>query len=137
MTDDHEARWEQVHVGGERFPWAIVDGMVQVRLPFRVDREKLTKALQQEGFHVRHDAGETDAQGWGPDYDAEGYYPYWVFPDDGQPEWTIFSFPPEDYDEEPDGATDTADEAGFRPYLGRLSQQELERWLNHLKAARH
>ena len=147
MTAEAEPQWRQVEISGERFPWAIVDGMVQVRLPFRVDRRKLTLALHKEGYHVSNGVEETDAQGWGPDYDAEGYYPYWVFPDE-QPEWTVFSFPPEDYDETPDGTTEAAghdhargaadkdDEPAFRPCLGRLSQEELARWLGQLKAAR-
>ncbi len=151
MAAHEQTRWEPVQVGGENLSWAIVDGMVQVRLPFRVNREKLSRMLQQQDYHVSDDVEETDALGWGRDYDAEGYYPYWVFPDDEQPQWTIFSYPPEDYDEGDGEATGTQHMAwmetdrpaghdkaapGYRPYLGNLAREELGHWLGLLRDAR-
>jgi len=150
MAAYKHAHWEPVQVGGENLSWAIVDGMVQVRLPFRVNREKLSRLLQQQDYHVSDDVEETDSLGWGRDYDAEGYYPYWVFPDDEQPQWTIFSYPPEDYDEEGGEAAGSAqigppetdrptghDESdpGYRPYLGNLAREELGHWLGLLRDA--
>ncbi|MGE5591843.1 MAG: hypothetical protein ACM3ZA_14710 [Bacillota bacterium] len=129
MAVNQHKDWEPVQAGGENLSWAIVEGMVQVRLPFRVNLEKLSQVLQKQNYHTSDDADETDALGWGREYDAEGYYPHWVFPNDDRPEGTILSFPPEDYDQ-------PGDNGEYRPFLGKLAQEELGQWLGLLRGAR-
>ena len=126
----------QVEIGGERYSWSLDNGMIHVLLPFRVDLERLARSLKEAGYFTSEGAEETGAQGWGSEFDAEGYYPYWVLPDDDEPEWTVFTYPPEDYDQFEAVATGGGEEAGaFRPFLGDLARQELARWLAFLKAA--
>lgn len=100
--------------------------MVRVQLPFALDLPRLTEALKEAGFYVRDEEGEGTSQGWGRGYDREGYYPYWVYQDDGA--W-FFAFPPEDYQQVSQGGA-------FKAYVGPEAENEFERWLPYLERAR-
>lgn len=114
------AHWE---IEGESYSARIEDGLVRVRLPYRVDRGALTHRLRDAGFFVAHDPDRehVTTQGWGPEEDHEDYYPYWLLKPD------TFAFPPRDYQ---------PTREGFRPELGPRARAELERWLPYLSAAR-
>jgi hypothetical protein len=98
---------------------------VRVQIPFALNVKRLTEALKEAGFYVQNEHGEATSQGWGKGYDREGYYPYWVYEDNGA--W-FFAFPPEDYEQTgPDRLT---------AYSGPEAQSELDRWWPYLEAAR-
>lgn len=99
-------------------------GQLRIPIPFPLKLTRLTAALTEAGYQVRTESGETTSQGWGEDYDREGYYPYWVYEDDGI--W-FFAFSPEDYRPGIDS---------WQAYAGPEAQAELDRWWPYLEAAR-
>ncbi|WP_422443619.1 hypothetical protein [Thermoanaerobacterium sp. DL9XJH110] len=114
--------------GAETYPYEIADDKVRIKLPFYVDLKKLTAILKQKEYFVANDPEETDSQGWGKWYDAEGYYPYWVYEEN---HCHYFAFPPEDYKVVPEpGAAPR-----HVPILGTKAVEEFFRWLPVLKEA--
>lgn len=101
-------------------------GQVRVQIPFSLDVKRLTEALKEAGFYVHNEHGEATSQGWGKGYDREGYYPYWVYEDNGA--W-FFAFPPEDYEQR--------DLGRLTAYVGAEAQSELDRWWPYLELARY
>lgn len=82
---------------GQRLPCRVHNGQVWVSLPFRIARAKLRQILRDSLYAVGWNRERLDSEAWGLEYDIEGYYPYWVFPDPQHPGHTIFAFPPRDY----------------------------------------
>ena len=71
----------------------IQEGQVRVPLEGELDLAGLSRDLRARGFFLANDPEAMDSQGWGEDYDPEGYYPYWVFRDGKR--W-VFACPPKD-----------------------------------------
>ncbi|MCG0239786.1 MAG: hypothetical protein L6E13_11545 [Firmicutes bacterium] len=120
-------------------PLRLEDGQIWAYLPFRVDTERLTRFLREEGYPMAYDPGARDpaeaeappgTQGWGPGYDSEGYYPYWVFPDPEAPERSVFALVPrpEDVVTRRDGAQTVQ-----RPEPGPVTRSLLAHWLPVLR----
>lgn len=149
-----------VEVGGERLRVWIEQGQVRAELPFDVDFQRLARMLREDGYFYAHDPERIDAQGWGARYDAEGYYPYWVFRSrepaagPGRPARAVFAFPPQEYvrpglDLRPRSARrmqkarapapdlETAAELTppARPVIGPRALDELRRWVPYLRRA--
>lgn len=120
----------ELEVGGRRYRAWVEDNLVRVQLPFTVDLRRLSELLDERGlFLARRDDEElarTGDQGWARHFDPDDYYPFYV--EAGRDGGSIFSFPPEDYDELPDGS--------FAPRLGDGARAVLERWLPLLEQAR-
>lgn len=114
----------QVDIDGRAYRLWLEDGLVRVRLPYRVDRERLTARLLADGYFVAYDPELEDvpAQGWGPEEDHEDYYPYWL------PEPDLLAFVPRDYA--------TADDGSWEPVVGEAAEAELRAWVPYLVAAR-
>lgn len=113
----------QVEVGGRLYDLSVEDEQVRVHLPTRVDPHSLTSFLVKEGYPLSHDPDEvTDSQGWGPAYDSQGYYRWWVYPDPEQAGGSCFAFNPRPDDLVRQGESATAQ-------LSVASQQDLERWV--------
>jgi len=114
--------------GKESFAYEIKNDKVRIKLPFFVDLKKLTELLKQKKYFVANDPDKFDSQGWGDRFDAEGYYPYWVYEEDDN--W-YFAFPPEDYKTVPDPGSVPK----HMPVLGSKAIEEFSRWLPILKEA--
>ncbi|HHY42622.1 MAG TPA: hypothetical protein GX514_07230 [Thermoanaerobacterales bacterium] len=114
--------------GDETYPYEVINDKVRIRLPFSIDFHKLYDLLKEQDYFVAN-SPELDSQGWGKDYDAEGYYPYWVYVENDD---YYFAFPPEDYK--------LVHEPGAKPkhvpILGSKALEEFFRWLPLLKQAR-
>ncbi|HHX23353.1 MAG TPA: hypothetical protein GX723_05000 [Thermoanaerobacterales bacterium] len=114
--------------GSNIYPYEVVNEKVRIKLPFHISFEKLNKILKEEGYFVAN-SPKVDSQGWGKDYDAEGYYPYWVYAEN---EEHYFAFPPEDYKitAEPGQAPKHV------PILGNEAIEEFFNWLPLLQKAK-
>lgn len=119
--------------GGVPYPYTIEDGQVKVRLPFVVDRERLQELLAQEGWAVAPNDEELDSQAWGPEYDEDGYYPMFVWPDRERNE-TILAYPPKDYHATVEGMADEAI-MDHDPIFGEKALQEFQQWIGTLEEA--
>lgn len=106
-------------VDGRRYRIEVHDGLVRCRLPYAVNMERLAALLWRESYPMANPPERADSQGWGPYFDAEGYYPYWVFPVEGDGHW-VFAFPPE----------------GHLQLIGPDAITQLQRWLPLLAQAR-
>jgi hypothetical protein len=104
------------------FPVTVNDGQIRVHLPFAVDSQALSRQLLREGFPLAHQPETTDTQGWGRDWQENGYYPYWVYPDPEHPGCTVFAFTPQ-----PEDVVDGPQ--GERAELGPRSRKLVERWV--------
>jgi hypothetical protein len=111
----------------------LANGQVRIHLPFAVDPQRLSRQLLREGFPLAHELHTTDTQGWGHDFQSNGYYPYWVYPDPEHPGRSVFAFNPQPEDVVDDGGADEHVELGERsarvvrrwvPVLERLQQAE-------------
>ncbi|MDI3481344.1 MAG: hypothetical protein PWQ97_999 [Tepidanaerobacteraceae bacterium] len=123
-----EATKGEIIKGKDVYPYEIKNDKVHIKLPFYVDLKKFTDALIEKNYFVANDPEETDSQGWGKWYDAEGYYPYWLY-EEGYCHY--FAFPPEDYKLVPEpGAVPK-----HVPVLGTKAIEEFFRWLLVLKEA--
>lgn len=100
------------------------DGQVRVHLPYAVDPQALSRLLLREGFPLAHQPDTPDTQGWGHDYEGDGYYPYWVFPDPVHPGCSVFAFNPQ-----PEDVVDHGPGVAESAQLGPRSQKLLRRWL--------
>lgn len=121
----------------------LVNNQLQVRLPFRVQIDQLTRLLEEEGYRTAYPAGAAedevydpdppDTQSWGPGFDPEGYYPYSVAPDPAAPaQRSVLIFPPRPEDvveQDIDGRTVRL------PSLGGESHAVVDRWLPLLAVA--
>lgn len=113
--------------GPESYPYEVINDKVRIQLPFHISFAKLNEILKQEDYFVANHP-EADSQGWGKGYDAEGYYPYWVYTENDN---HFFAFPPEDYKIVPEpGAVPK-----HVPILGSKALEEFFRWLPLLKQA--
>lgn len=115
--------------GSENYPYEVINDKVRIRLDFSIDLHKLTQALKSEDYYVANDPDRLDSQGWGKGYDAEGFYPYWVYEEKGE---CYFAFPPEDYKTVPEPGA----EPRHIPVLGSKALEEFFRWLPFLKEAK-
>jgi hypothetical protein len=107
----------------------LANGQVRVHLPFAVDPHALSAQLLREGFPLAHQPDTPDTQGWGPYFDANGYYPYWTYPDPEQPGRTVFAFNPH--------PEDVIDRKGpDAVVLGKRSRTLVERWVPVLASLR-
>jgi len=114
--------------GRDVYPYEIKNEKVHIKLPFYVDFKRLTDILKKRECFVANDPEEMDSQGWGKWYDAEGYYPYWIYEED---HCHYFAFPPEDYKLVPEpGAAPK-----HIPVLGTKAVEEFFHWLPVLKEA--
>lgn len=114
--------------GDESYPYEVVNEKVRIRLPFRIDFYRLNELLEEHDYFVANPP-EVDSQGWGKGYDAEGYYPYWVYVEKDD---YYFAFPPEDYKLIPEPGA----KPKHIPILGSKALEEFFRWLPLLKQAR-
>ncbi|WP_324669605.1 hypothetical protein [Geochorda subterranea] len=149
-----------VEIDGVTVPVWVEQGQVRIELPFDVDMVRLAQQLKEDGYFYAHHPERVDTQGWGPRFDEEGYYPYWIYregragADAGTRPRTIFAFPPQEYvrpglDDRPrrprqlhkasPGATDAETAAELtvpaRPVIGPRALQEMRRWLPYLRRA--
>lgn len=100
----------------------IEDGQLRTILDGSLDVAGLSQDLQEKGYYLANDPDDIDSQGWGKDYDPEGYYPNWVFRD-GQ-KW-IFANTPRDYRIKRDG--DKVYEVGDR------AEEEIRHWIPYIQ----
>lgn len=149
-----------IEVGGEKLPVWIEQGQVRTVLPFDIDFVRLAQLLKSAGYFYANHPERVDTQGWGPRFDQEGYYPYWVFREGlprpaGGRSRTVFAFPPQEYvqpglpaarPERPrkmPKARTPAPDAEFaaelappaRPVVGPRAEEELRRWVPFLRQA--
>ncbi|HWI52974.1 MAG TPA: hypothetical protein VNT01_12620 [Symbiobacteriaceae bacterium] len=126
---------QSVTVGDSTLEATLANGQVRIHLPFAVDPQRLSRQLLREGFPLAHQPETTDTQGWGQDYQANGYYPYWIYPDPERPGRSVFAFNPQPEDVVDDGGRDEKVELGERstrvvqrwvPVLQRLRQTEVQ-----------
>jgi hypothetical protein len=103
----------------------LVDGQVRVHLPFAVDPHALSAQLLREGYPLAHEPNTPDTQGWGNDFDSNGYYPYWVYPDPERPDRSVFAFNPRPEDVISRGSAETTE----RLALGERSRALIQRWV--------
>ncbi|HYG57297.1 MAG TPA: hypothetical protein VD902_04460 [Symbiobacteriaceae bacterium] len=94
----HAPAGRAVIVGNAGYPVSLAGGQVRVHLPFSVSQERLSEQLIREGFPLAHESGQSDTQGWGHDFQSNGYYPYWVYPDPDHPGGSVFAFNPQPSD---------------------------------------
>lgn len=118
---EHQA--SPVTVGDSTFAASLAGGQVRIHLPFAVDPQQLSSQLLREGFPLAHQPDTPDTQGWGSDFDANGYYPYWVYPDPDCPGRSVFAFNPQPEDVVDSGGRDE------RVELGSRSQRVVRRWV--------
>lgn len=123
MDKTHSAA-AHVRVGQATYPVTLADGQVRVHLPYRVDAHRLSSQLLREGFPLAHQPDTPDTQGWGPDFDSNGYYPYWVYEDPERPGGSCFAFNPHPEDDISRGG-----DAPVAVRLGERSQGVVERWV--------
>lgn len=114
---------EQVTAGGSTCAVTLADGQVRVHLPFAVDSHALSRQLLREGFPLAHETDTPDTQGWGPDFDTNGYYPFWVYPDPDHEGRSVFAFYPQPEDVVDRGARGEAID------LGPHSRRVVQRWV--------
>lgn len=130
--------------GGLAGELSLANDMIQVHLPFPLDPQAVSAQLMREGYPLAHEPALTpDTQGWGNDFDANGYYPYWVFPDDQRPGRYVFAF----YPNPEDVVRHTANTRPVlgppnpktveRLNLGERSQRVVERWVPVLARLQH
>lgn len=100
----------------------LADGQIRVHLPFAVDPKALSEQLLREGYPLAHQPDTPDTQGWGPFFDANGYYPYWVYPDPDHDGRYVFAFTPQ-----PEDVIDRKGPDGVE--LGKRSQALVDRWV--------
>jgi hypothetical protein len=67
------------------------DGQIRAALKGSLDVTGLSRDLQKKGYFLANDPEDTDSQGWGKNFDEEGYYPNWVFRDGDS--WVFASTP--------------------------------------------
>lgn len=91
----------------------IQEGQVRVPLEGELDLAGLSRDLRARGFFLANDPEAMDSQGWGEDYDPEGYYPYWVFRDGKR--W-VFACPPKTSSRGPGGGGNTPSAPGPKKY---------------------
>ncbi|HLN63712.1 MAG TPA: hypothetical protein VK464_19495 [Symbiobacteriaceae bacterium] len=120
----HAISGPAVSVGSAQYPVTLDDGQVRVHLPFTVDPQALSALLQREGFPLAHQPDTTDTQGWGHDFEGDGYYPYYVYPDPDAPGQYVFAFNPE-----PEDVVDLGTGRGETVDLGQRSLAKVERWV--------
>ncbi|HWI63512.1 MAG TPA: hypothetical protein VNT75_16870 [Symbiobacteriaceae bacterium] len=108
----------------------LVNGQVRIHLPFEVDPQRLSRQLLREGFPLAHQLETTDTQGWGQDFDPNGYYPYWIYPDPEHPGRSVFAFNPQPEDVVDSGGSDE------RVELGERSARVVRRWVPVLERLR-
>lgn len=113
---------QRVSCGQSTCDVTLNDGQVRVHLPFAVDPQALSRQLLREGFPLAHQPDTPDTQGWGHDFDPNGYYPYWVYPDPDRAGRSVFAFNPQ-----PD---DVVKQNGVEAVaLGERSQELIDRWV--------
>lgn len=122
MTEQH-ASPGRVTVGGTACEVTLADGHVRVHLPFAVDSHRLSRQLVREGYPLAHEPHTPDTQGWGPEFDPNGYYPYWVYPDPDRPGRSVFAFNPE-----PEDVVDHGPR-GETVNVGQRSANLIRRWV--------
>jgi len=131
MTYRQAFRGDTVTVGDAVYPVTLDKGHVRIHLPFAVDTQALSRLLLREGFPLAHETHTPDTQGWGHDYQENGYYPYWVYPDPDQPGAFVFAFNPQ-----PEDVVDMGGERGETVQLGRRSADVIRRWVPLLTSMR-
>lgn len=119
-----------ITVGDSTLEASLANGQVRIHLPFAVDPQRLSRQLLREGFPLAHQPETTDTQGWGQDYQANGYYPYWIYPDPERPGRSVFAFNPQPEDVVDDGGRDE------RVELGERSTRVVRRWVPVLQRLR-
>jgi hypothetical protein len=120
---DLTAAGGQVGVRGQRYHLSHADGQVRLHLSFRIDVRGLTRHLVTEGYPLAYAADEVnETQGWGPEYDPQAYYRWYVYPDPGRPGTHCFAFNPRPGDLVEQGAS-------VRPVLTDESLRDVERWV--------
>jgi hypothetical protein len=119
-----------VTVGDSTLTATLAGGQVRVHLPFAVDQQALSRQLLREGFPLAHQPDTPDTQGWGHDFQENGYYPYWVYPDPEHPSCSVFAFNPQ-----PEDVVDGGDR-GERVELGPRSESVVRRWVPILERLR-
>ena len=100
----------------------LEEGQLRVTLNGSLDVAGLSRDLREKGYFLANDPEDNDSQGWGKDFDAEGYYPNWVFRDGEK--W-IFASTPKDFGIQKDG--DRSNQIGER------SKEEMGRWVTYLQ----
>lgn len=120
---------ERVTDGETTCEVTLADGQVRIHLPFAVGIQAFSEQLLREGFPLAHPADTPDTQGWGPEFDANGYYPFWVYPDPDHPGRSVFAFFPQ-----PGDVTDHGAQEGEAVYLGEYSTSLARRWVSVLAA---
>lgn len=118
----------EMEYGKYLFPYELKDERIRVKLPFDVNLSLLTDILKHEGYFVANDPEELDFQGWGKWYDAEGYYPFWVYKENGS---FFFAFAPEDYNKAL-GSSGTV----YKPKVGNDAVYEFNRWIPIIEKAK-
>lgn len=113
-----------VSAGGITCPVTLQDGQVRVHLPFSVDPHRLSAQLRREGYALAHPPDSPDTQGWGDHFSANGYYPYYIFPDPDGPGSSVFAFYPN-----PEDAVSRGTGEPVAVSLGERSRQTVERWV--------
>jgi hypothetical protein len=121
---------DQISVADVICPLSLARGLVRVHLPFSVDMQALSQQLLREGYPLAHQPDTPDTQGWGPDFDPNGYYPHWVFPDPTHEERSVFAF----YPQPEDVSQANADQRMAALHLGDRSQELIRRWVPVLAA---
>lgn len=111
-----------ITVDGQPFEVTLADQQVRVHLPCAVDPHALSELLQREGFPLAHQANTPDTQGWGYDFQPDGYYPYWVYPDPTRPGQYAFAFHPH-----PEDVVEGSDQTLLQ--LGERSMNVIQRWV--------
>jgi len=119
-----------VTVGNSTLEASLTGGQVRIHLPFAVDPQRLSRQLLREGFPLAHQPDTTDTQGWGHDFQSNGYYPYWVYPDPDHPGCSVFAFNPQPEDVVDDGGR------AERVELGERSTSLVRRWVPVLERLR-
>lgn len=112
-----------VTIGNRTYDVTLTNGQLQVHLPFAVDLQRFSQQLLREGYPLAHEADTPDTQGWGPDFSANGYYPYWLYADPDRPGFSVLALNPH-----PEDVVDHG-EAGESLEIGSRSMEVMQRWL--------
>lgn len=129
MNERQASPGQPVTVGQNTYTVTYDKGQVRVHLPFAVDPHALSHLLLREGFPLAHEPDTTDTQGWGHDFESNGYYPYWVYPDPERPRDYVFAFNPQ--------PEDVVDHMGDETVaLGKRSADLVDRWVPVLEQVR-
>ncbi len=127
--------------GQESYSYEVDDGEVRICLPFGINEETFKENLERDGWSVDRDHDRSESLGWGPQHDAEGYYPYWLRTNPHNSE-TILAIPPQDYRipgntmrSETGGDVEEKQASGHTPIFGSGALHEFEKWLPYVQEA--